>query len=71
LDEKVIAPILHIDNRNVIIINGNPFACNCRMRWLKVDKTLELSRQIQGIQCANGNNFYTLIEKYFDFCTDL
>jgi len=68
LDEKIIAPILHVDDRNIININGNALACDCRMSWLKVDKNLELSRRIQGIQCSNGNNFYTLSEKYFDSC---
>jgi hypothetical protein len=71
LDEKVVAPILHFDNINIIKINNNPLACDCRMSWLKVDKTLELSPQIPDIQCTNGNNFYTLSEKYFDFCNDL
>lgn len=68
LDEKIFAPILHADKNNVLIYGYSKLDCDCRMRWLKVDDTLEIARQVPNIRCKNGNDFYQMSKKQFDFC---
>jgi hypothetical protein len=71
LDEKIFAPILHADKNNILLYGSSKLDCDCRMRWLKVDDTLEIARQVPDIRCKNGNDFYKMSKKQFDFCVGL
>ncbi len=69
LDEDIFDHILRIDKRNTILISDNPLECDCRMSWIIRDKSV-FSNQIQNITCKNGEDFFSLNARDFDYCNE-
>jgi len=67
LDERVFAPILQKDKRNIIDFYTNPFSCDCRMVWLFKSKSL-YQNQVKNIKCLNQKEFWSLTDKDFEIC---
>ncbi len=69
LDEKIFAPILRLDKRNVIDLAGNSLLCyDCRMKWLIRDKESFGENQIKVYYSENGKDVWQLWEIDFNNC---
>jgi hypothetical protein len=75
LDEKIFAPFLNSEcvsskNKSYLLVDKNPFVCDCRMKWL-IDNKDRYKNSVIGILCKNDNNrdFWTYSAEDFENCT--
>ncbi len=68
LDEKVFGPVFKLNNKNKFNFMGNPFECDCRMKWLFRLKN-DIQQQIILPKCIKkGKFFWELNENDLNFC---
>ena len=76
IEERIFGPVLRLSNQTTIYFDGNPFVCDCKMNWLRMEREF-YENQIKYIVCLNykseagtPTNFWDLSEKNFKECRD-
>ncbi len=60
LDEKIFDPILRINNKNLLYVEGNIFTCDCRMFWIFKEINAFKNQIMDQIKCETGKYFWSL-----------
>ena len=69
LSEKVFRKFLTINKLNRLVLNGNPFECDCDMSWL-VNNRSQYLEQVSDAICDDYAELWRLDEAYFRKCAN-
>ncbi|RWS07989.1 hypothetical protein B4U79_18188 [Dinothrombium tinctorium] len=67
LEESIFASILR-DSSNRIVVNNNPFVCNCKNAWIIKDRK-RVERSLLGLYCEDGNAIFERNVNDYHYCS--
>jgi hypothetical protein len=70
LDEKIFGPILRINSKNILDVEGNTFTCDCRMFWIFKETNTFKNQILSGFKCNTGKDFWSLTDSDLRNCNE-
>ncbi len=68
LDQHIFEELLSPKYNIVLTVDSNPFKCDCKSKWLIINKKL-LKSKVRGIKCEDKTDLWLKTDKDFTGCT--